>query len=49
MYSVRDKEKLNELAYTWSSRGPASDGHSGVSVVCPGAAITSVPNFTLKR
>ncbi|KAL5039454.1 hypothetical protein BDV3_002950 [Batrachochytrium dendrobatidis] len=42
-------DKVEERAYTWSSRGPSSDGDIGVDIFAPGAAITSVPQYTIQR
>lgn len=41
-------DRVDERPYTWSSRGPTSDGDAGVDIYAPGAAITSVPQYTLQ-
>jgi tripeptidyl-peptidase-2 len=42
-------EKVTERPYTWSSRGPAANGDIGVDIFAPGAAITSVPQYQMKK
>uniref|UniRef100_T1GHQ0 Peptidase S8/S53 domain-containing protein n=1 Tax=Megaselia scalaris TaxID=36166 RepID=T1GHQ0_MEGSC len=46
-YSMR--EKLPANVYTWTSRDPCIDGGRAVTVCAPGAAITSVPEFTMSK
>ncbi|KAJ3315943.1 tripeptidyl-peptidase II Tpp2 [Boothiomyces sp. JEL0838] len=42
-------DKVPERPYTWSSRGPTFDGDVGVDVFALGAAVTSVPQYTIQR
>ncbi|KAJ3146766.1 tripeptidyl-peptidase II Tpp2 [Geranomyces variabilis] len=45
-YAILDK--TNEGPFTWSSRGPTTDGDVGVDIYAPGAAVTCVPQFSLQ-
>ncbi|XP_022822336.1 tripeptidyl-peptidase 2 isoform X2 [Spodoptera litura] len=46
-YSMR--ARLSGGAFSWSSRGPAADGASGLTVCAPGGAVAAVARFTLRN
>ena len=41
-------ENIPQTAFTWTSVGPSRNGHLGVTIMAPGAAIADVPTWCLK-
>lgn len=46
-YALR--EKLPGNLYTWTSRDPCKNGGAGIDCCAPGAAIASVPEYTMSK
>ncbi|KAG9286248.1 hypothetical protein G9A89_014234 [Geosiphon pyriformis] len=42
-------ESVPERPFTWTSRGPTTDGDVGIDIYAPGGAITSVPPYSLQK
>ena len=45
-YSLR--KETEGLPYTWTSRGPTTDGDFGVDIFAPGGAVAPIPNYSLQ-
>ncbi len=43
------RETLDGMPYTWTSRGPTTDGAAGTDLFAPGGAFSPVPNYGLSR
>jgi len=48
-YAIKQGETPPANAYTWSSRGPAYDGGTTPTLIAPGGAICSMPEYTLMQ
>ncbi len=45
-YSLRNE--IAGLPYTWTSRGPTTDGAWGVDIFAPGGAVSPIANYSLR-